>query len=391
MYFSFHDILPVVWVCLGVALAAMIFLLTFYRMRTRVRVTAPQPEVPDEALPTVSVVVYARDNAADLRKMLPDILTQGYPADKFEVVVVNDGCAEEITDVVNYFSNEFKNLYITYVPEEARNLSRKKLSISLGIKAARHDVVLLTTARCRVKSPLWVRRMAFPFTAEGGHRQVVLGWARINGLGRSWNRFDEVARAVTWLQPAMHGHPYRGTGFNLAYRRDLFFKAKGFSRSLNLHHGDDDIFVNQITNRSNTAVVLSDDALVNVRFQHPRRAYSELRLRHRFTERRLPLWPRLTMGAGTCAMWVWLAAVTVGCVFSLPNWWPACLFAATIPALWIPLTVNWCRSGRALEVRLAPALLWWQMLWRWYPNLKSRYRSGRPVRRNYTWRGAPVK
>ena len=58
MYFSFHDILPVVWVCLGVALSAMIFLLTFYRMRTRVRVTAPQPEVPDEALPTVSVVVY---------------------------------------------------------------------------------------------------------------------------------------------------------------------------------------------------------------------------------------------------------------------------------------------------------------------------------------------
>ena len=110
MYFSFHDILPVVWVCLGVALAAMIFLLTFYRMRTRVRVTAPQPEMPDEALPTVSVVVYARDNAADLRKMLPDIFTQGYPADKFEVVVVNDGCAEEITDVVNYFSNEFKNL-----------------------------------------------------------------------------------------------------------------------------------------------------------------------------------------------------------------------------------------------------------------------------------------
>lgn len=103
-------------------------------MRTRVRVTAPQPEVPDEALPTVSVVVYARDNAADLRKMLPDILTQGYPADKFEVVVVNDGCAEEITDVVNYFSNEFKNLYITYVPEEARNLSRKNSPSLLASK-----------------------------------------------------------------------------------------------------------------------------------------------------------------------------------------------------------------------------------------------------------------
>ena len=203
MYFSFHDILPVVWVCLGVALSAMIFLLTFYRMRTRVRVTAPQPEVPDEALPTVSVVVYARDNAADLRKMLPDILTQGYPADKFEVVVVNDGCAEEITDVVNYFSNEFKNLYITYVPEEARNLSRKKLSISLGIKAARHDVVLLTTARCRVKSPLWVRRMAFPFTAERG---TPASGARMGAYPRAWPLMEQVRRggACRHLAAARH-------------------------------------------------------------------------------------------------------------------------------------------------------------------------------------------
>lgn len=385
MYFSFYNILPVVWVCLGVALAAMMFLLTFYRRLTRLRASGKCTAVPDAELPGVSVIIYARDNASDLRAMLPDILSQDYPKGKMEVIVVNDGSVDEVTDVVNYLGCEHSNLYITFVPDEAHNLSRKKLSISLGIKAARKEVAVLTTAGCRVASARWLREMAAPFTPSEGGKEVVLGWARITGLKQAMLRFDQAARGVTWISAALHGRPYRGTGFNIAYRRSLFFEAKGFSRSLNLHNGDDDIFINQITNPSNTAVVLSKESVVTVRSQRPRAAYRDLRLRHCFTARRLPKAPRRMMGAGTLAMWTWLAAVVAGCVFSLPNWYPACLFAATIPALWIPLTVNWVRTGRTLGLRLNPALLWWEMLWRWIPDLRCKIECGSKKRRNFTW------
>jgi hypothetical protein len=385
MYFSFYNILPVVWFSLAVAVIAIIYLLTIYRSRTKLRLPKSVNQADDGELPGVSVIVYANDNAAELREMLPEVLNQNYPAGKLEVIVVNDGSVDDITDVVNYLGQEYRNLYITFVPDQAHNLSRKKLAISLGIKAAKKEVVLLTNAECRPDSDNWLRDMTYPFTPTGGEHQVVLGWGRITGIKRSMLRFDQVARATTWLTSALHGHPYRGIGFNLAYHRELFFEAKGFSRSLNLHNGDDDIFINQIADRDNCAVVLTANAGMDVNFQRPADAYRELRLRHCFTERRLPKGSRRLMGSGTLALWLWVAAVAVGVTFSLPNWYPACIFAATIPLLWIPLTINWLRTGKALGLRLNPALLWWQMLWRWLPTMRCKMRCGSKKRRNFTW------
>lgn len=385
MYFSFSNILPIVWIAMGLAVLAATFLLTIYRSATKVRPTRSTADVPDEELPGVSVIIYTRDNASDLRRMLPDVLAQDYPSGKLEVIVVNDGSVEDVTDVVNYLGQQHRNLYITFVPDEAHNLSRKKLAISLGIKAAKNPIALLTTAECTPASLRWVREMALPFSAPGGRKQVVLGWGKINEVKPAMLRFDMTARGATWLVSALHGHPYRGTGFNIAYTRDIFFSAKGFSRSLNLHFGDDDIFVSQISTRDNTAVVVSEDARMEAHYKHPEEAYRDMRLRHCFTERQLPKRARRLMGLSTAMMWLWMASTITGCTFSLPNWFPCCLFLALIPGVWIPLTINWLRSGRALGIKLNPWLIWWEMLWRWLPNLRCKMSCGSRKRRNFTW------
>lgn len=385
MYFAFNNILPIVWICLGIAIIAILYLLTFYRSFTRIRAPKNQPEATDNELPGVSVIIYARDNATDLRAMLPEILSQDYPVEKMEVIVVNDGSVEEVTDVVNYLGQKHPNLYITFVPNEAHNLSRKKLAILLGIKAAKKEIAILTTAECSPASNRWLRLIATPFTTTGGSHDIVLGRAVINNLPNAMLRFDEAARLTTWISKALHGRPYRGTGFNLAYRRDIFFKAKGFSRSLILQHGDDDVFINQITTRNNTAVVLSEDALITANFMRPKAAYNDLRLRHCFTQRLLPKSAQRIMASGTIALWLWLIATTVGITFSLPNWFPATLFIATIPTLLIPLTINWLRTGRALGIKLSAPLIWWEMIWRWIPNLRCRIACNSRNRQNFTW------
>lgn len=382
MYFSYTNILPVVWICLGVAAICLIYLLTVYYLFIRIRYGRPKASAEDK-LPGVSVIVYARDNATDLRSTLPEILGQDYPEDKMEVIVVNDGSVEDVTDVVNYLGAEHHNLYITFVPDDAHNLSRKKLAISLGVKAAHNEVVILTCAECHPASPSWLRQMATPFATRGA--KVVLGWAYIAGLKSSALRFDQAARGVEWLSAAVHHHPYRGTGYNLAYTREAFFQAKGFSRSLNLTYGDDDIFINQIADGDNTSVVLSPDSIMQVEYKRPAAAYRDLRLRHCFTGRRLPKWSRRLMGSGTLAAWLWLAAVVTGTLFSLPNWGPASLLLATIPALWIPLTICWRRTGRVLAIKLSPALIWWNMLWRWCGSIKCALLCTKSSRHNYAW------
>lgn len=385
MYFSIYNILPIAYVAIAVVSLTMLWLLICYRRRIARLSAAAEADThtddTDGQLPPVSVIVYASYNAAELEETLPGILTQEYPGE-FEVIVVNDGSCSELSDVVKRYSHDYPNLYQTFVPEKAHNLSRKKLAISLGIKAARTDYVVLTEACGRPGSRRWLRLMARHFVSG---KEVVIGWGRIAGLRSAMKSFDQAATGATWLSAALAGHPYRGTALNIGYSRRLFFEAKGFSRTLNLHHGDDDLFVNQIATAENTAVELSAAARVSALAENPSAMWREEKLRHTFTARMLPKGPRRMMGLSTLMMWVWVAATAVCAVFTIPNMLPVCVLAVLAAALWIPLSLAWLRAGKALGARLKAPLLWWLMLWRWVPCLRARLRCASADRRNYTW------
>lgn len=391
IYFSIYNVPAVVWVCLGLAVVCGTLLLTVYR--NHVLVCARYADRLDgadetgrtdagaETRPGVSVIVYADDNASALASLLPRLFSQQY-AGAFEVIVVNDGSSAEVADVVKNHLATHKNLYQTFVPVEARNLSRKKLGISLGVKAAHQPYVMITSARCSVLSDRWLRDMTAPFA---GGKDVVLGFAGINGLTRLADRFDEVATAAEWLTSAIEGKPYRGIGFNLGYKRALFFDAKGFSRSLTLHNGDDDLFISQIATKQNCGVALTGNSRVEVSFHNPCKALRDMRLNHCFTARMLAAKGGRMFGIGTLLLWIWIAATVTGVVFSLPNALYACVLVGMVPAVSVPLSLAWSRTAKALGVKLPAFGVPWPMMWRWVRNLRYALLCGNKSRHNYTW------
>lgn len=271
--------------------------------------------------PAVSIIVYSQNDPTPLENLLPVILAQNYPAN-FEVIVVNDGDSVDVRNTVGALSDIHRNLYLTHTPDGARSLSRKKLGITLGIKAARHDIVVLTTTAAVIESPLWLAKMMRHFNRpETG---VVLGYAAPlagddRGRGACARAFDYAAESIDWLSAATAGHPYRGTEMNLAYRRQLFFDNKGFSRSLNLCAGDDDIFISEIATADNTAVELSEESIVRFGSYDYRRSMREAKLRRRFTESFIRHKPLSSTSAIECALWMSILATTVAVIFSPTN------------------------------------------------------------------------
>lgn len=392
LYFAVDNVFWWVWVCLGVAVWAAVWLLGVYRRRVarisdvcRMQQSEAQGEsLAGKKLDGVSVLVYVQDNAEGLARVLDGLWNQRRDGiGELEVIVINDGGAEDVKDVFNLNVSAHPELRMTFVPEEAHNLSRRKLGLSLGVKAARFEHMLLLTSECRIRSDRWLELMSRPFL-EG--KRVVLGFAVIDGLKRKMDRFDEVATGVTWLSAAIGGAPYRGTGFNIGYTRSDFFRNKGFSGSLNLHNGDDDLFIREICRGGAPAgVVLAPDARVELVFHKPHKEFRNLRLSHIFTGRRLPKWSRVQMGLGSLMMWLWVAATVTGLVFSVPNLLPGCFFLALVPVVWVPLVLTWRRAGSALGVRLPAVSLPWQMLTRCFRNFRWYLRCGTASRRNYTW------
>ena len=92
----------------------------------------------------ISVVIISHDNAPELEKHLPAFLSQKYDAD-YQVIVVADKSDSETDDVIKRFSND-PHLYATFMPLSSRYISRKKLAITLGIKAAKYPWAIVTDA-----------------------------------------------------------------------------------------------------------------------------------------------------------------------------------------------------------------------------------------------------
>ena len=234
-------------------------LITYARPLRRAK---KEPAEISGAKPAVSVIVYAKNDSENLSKHLPALLNQEYP--EYEVIVINDGSTDETNEVLKLFQNEYSHLYYTYVPDEVKYLSRKKLALTIGIKAAKNDILLFTEANCLPMDRGWVTAMAQSYAAE---TSIVLGFCAYGphkGFLHKLIAYDNLVRGLQYISSALAGSPYTGDGRNLSYRKDLFFSHKGYYKSLNLHAGDDDLFVNELATKKNTHVVYSPESITKM-------------------------------------------------------------------------------------------------------------------------------
>ncbi len=233
-----------------VAAAVQILFMVFLSRGIR---KARQPRLPfTDQRPAVSVLICARNEEHNLRKLLPLVLNQNYP--RFEVVVVDDRSDDGTYDYLLDLSRQDKRLRLVRVNEVPEHVNSKKYALTLGIKAAAYDWLLLTDADCRPVSDAWIDAMSRCMTDDA---QFVLGcspYERRPGMLNRFIRFETLYTAVQYVGLAGNNLPYMGVGRNLAYRKSFFLSNKGFNGLLKLTGGDDDLWVNRHARWRNTRV-----------------------------------------------------------------------------------------------------------------------------------------
>ena len=208
--------------------------------------------------PPVSVIICARNEGDNLQRFLPLVLEQDY-AD-YEVIIVNDGSCDDTDDIIKELQKVYHNLYITNIPQETRIISHKKLAITVGVKAAKNEILLFTDADCRPLTPDWITTMVRNFDEN---TEFVLGhgdYYREPGFISKMISYDTLTIAMQYMGFALLGHPYMGVGRNMAYRRSTFFRLKGFAGFLHIPSGDDDLLINAFGKKHNTRIEPSLDA-----------------------------------------------------------------------------------------------------------------------------------
>jgi biofilm PGA synthesis N-glycosyltransferase PgaC len=299
------------------AVSLAVQLLYYWMVFSRLAFQKKQPPV-STGQPPVSVVMAARNEYHHLKKNLTAVLEQKYPA--FEVVVVNHASDDETADYLKEMQGRYAHLKVITIEKDLNFFHGKKFPLSIGIKSAANDILLLTDADCRPATPFWISRMVSNY---GTKTEVVIGYGpyrQEKGLLNRIIRYDTFLVALQYLSFALTGKPYMGVGRNLSYRKSLFLKNKGFIAHYNIASGDDDLFISEVARKDNTRTELHPESFVYSEPKHHFGEWLRQKQRHLTTGRKYK--PKIKFLLGTFQLsqgLYWLSLFILLCGFVHPE------------------------------------------------------------------------
>ncbi len=213
------------------------------------------------AQPPVSVVITTHNQYNNLKQNLPSLLDQDYP--EFEIMVVNDNSGDGSDELLQDLSRQYTNLNIVDLKQSLNWFKGRKFPLSLGIKSAKHDVLILTDICCRPPSNQWIKEMVAAYNPE---TEIVLSYSTYATKSKfnRWYRFAAFYDGIFYLAMALADKPFKGIGKNLSYQKQLFYNNKGFSSHYKINVGDDELFINQTAKKDNTRIQISPESKVAV-------------------------------------------------------------------------------------------------------------------------------
>lgn len=209
----------------------------------------PECNIPAgfEATTNITVVVPARNEAANIVACLQSLLHQDYPEALMEVVVVDDFSSDNTVGLVRQFSDprvrllELRN----FVPPNGLN-SYKKKALETGIAAASGVLIATTDADC-VLPPLWLKTLAFLHQEkQAAFVAGPVSFFEEKNLLERFQSLDYLGMMVLTGAAIQRGQPHLANGANLAYPKNIFEAVGGFSGTDHLASGDDMLLLQKI-------------------------------------------------------------------------------------------------------------------------------------------------
>ncbi len=262
-------LIDILWILLLLALGVQLFyiLVIFGRLSFFYRNKISYPTLDPEG---VTVVIAAHNEKENLRKLIPILCKQQYA--NFDILIINDRSTDGTKKMLENMLGQYPKLRTVTVKYTPGHVTPKKYALTLGIKVAKNDVLLLTDADCIPKSEFWIEKMTEPVRLQD--KKFALGFSQYQdqkGLLGNWIQFETIWTALQYFSFALWSSPYMGVGRNLCYRKSFFLEKYAFQGIWHILGGDDDLFVNKHANGKNTAVVIDPESIT---LSEPKRTWS---------------------------------------------------------------------------------------------------------------------
>jgi cellulose synthase/poly-beta-1,6-N-acetylglucosamine synthase-like glycosyltransferase len=248
----------------------------------------------------VSVIIAARNEEKNIGNCIQALVNQSYPANQFEIIVVDDRSLDRTAEIVQNYCRRFINIRLIQVTELAEKISPKKNALQKGIETATGEIILTTDADC-IPEPGWVKSMVSYFEPEVG---LVAGFSPLesnenqNIIHRLFT-LDSLTLSAVAAGTFGLGKPLTCNGRNLAYRRETFDAVDGFKQIYKFISGDDDLFLHLVRQQTTWKFRYAMDrqSLVHSKVPETFKNFMNQRVRHASKGRYYPAWFTIVLAA----------------------------------------------------------------------------------------------
>lgn len=206
-----------------------------------------------DILRSVSVIVAARNEEQHLRRCLNALVSQSYPAELVEIVVVDDRSEDGTAQIVHDAQKRCPRIQFVQVRSSLPGLTGKKNALTQGIRQSSGEILCLTDADCRPGRD-WIAGMLRYFEDGVG---MVAGYSPFETQGGLFQRLLAFEAMVTATMAA-GSIGLRGgitcAARNVSYRRALFDQVGGFSNIGHARSGDDTLLLQRVKRETNWKV-----------------------------------------------------------------------------------------------------------------------------------------
>ncbi|GAB4300403.1 MAG: glycosyltransferase [Ignavibacteriaceae bacterium] len=189
-----------------------------------------------------SVVIAAKNEAANIPRLISALSNIDYPESFFEVIIVDDNSEDNTCQLTEDLIKDFQNFSI--IRAEDKNLPGKKGALEAGLSKAKHDFIMITDADC-VPSSGWLKAFNNYLPQQPG---ILFGIAPLfqkKNLVNHISCFENLRSSLLTLSLTKAGLPYTAAARNFGFSRKVFNNIGGYKQTLQTLGGDDDLLIRQ--------------------------------------------------------------------------------------------------------------------------------------------------
>ncbi len=229
--------------------------------------------------PCISIIIAAKNEAQNLRKLIQALASQTASVPSFEVIIVDDHSSDSTSRVLQSLAIEYP--WLTPLSLSEVKGSGKRAALSYGISKAKYEFVGITDADC-LPGAEWIESLQRAFASSHG---FVFGPAVSDMTGNYISKigsFENFNGSLLIYFAAFIGKPFSARAANFGFPKQLFYDLGGYTGIGESLSGDDDLLIREAF-KSGIQVDFFTNLAGAVRYYHKKNLLDYLRQKARHT------------------------------------------------------------------------------------------------------------